>query len=67
MKAGVYIQIAHFNRPVWNSSTFSPPWDTDRPGGANGKPVALASDASVVINPTRQPENRVKSVFPSAA
>jgi hypothetical protein len=65
--ADVHIQITHFNRSVWNSSTFSPPWDTDRPGGANGKPVALASDVSVVINPTRQPANRVKSVLPSAA
>jgi hypothetical protein len=67
MKAVVHIQITHFNRLVWNSNTFSPPWDTGRPGGANGKPVVLANDASVVINPTRQPENLVRSVFPSVA
>jgi hypothetical protein len=67
IKAGAHIQITHFNRSVWNSCTFSPPWDTDRPGGANGKLVALASDVSVVINPTRHPANRVKSVFPSEA
>ena len=39
---------------------------TGAPGGLNGRPVALASDASVVMSPTRQFENRVLSVCPSA-
>jgi hypothetical protein len=62
-----YIQAAHFSRSVWNRNTFSPPCETGPKGVAKGRPVALASVASVVINPTRQPVNFAKSVLPSAA
>ena len=64
--AAVAIPLSYGNRPVWNNSTPSPPWATGGPGGAKGRPVVLASEASVVTSPTRQPVKRVRRVFPSA-
>ena len=52
--------------PVWNSDTRKPPCNTGSPRGANGRPVAFANEASVVMRPMRQPPKRASRVFPSA-
>ncbi len=56
----------YFSGPVRNSVTRSPPCIAGGPGGLNGRPVALASAASVVTIPTRQPLKRLRSTWPSA-
>jgi hypothetical protein len=56
----------HTSAPVRNSDTRMPPCETGSEGGANGRPVAWASAASLVTSPTRQPVKRAASVSPSA-
>ena len=52
--------------PVTYRPTRRPPCDTDTAGSAKGRPVVLASEGSLVINPTRQPMKPARSVRPSA-
>lgn len=62
---GLFV-LCYASAAVMNNHTRSPPCDTGADGGAKGRPVACASDASFVTRPTRQPEKRVRSVWPSA-